>query len=71
MYLINVIKKNVRQAAMAKKPFGPAFDAQTASMASRMEVWGTSLNDAGADYCEFKLFDKFDRPIDTKQVGGY
>jgi hypothetical protein len=52
------------------KPFGPAFDLDKAEQADKLEVWGSSANDSGPDYCEFRLI-KDNETIFTERVGGY
>jgi len=39
--------------------------------AERIEWWGTSFSDPGADFNEFKLFDGNDKLIATRIVEGY
>ncbi len=43
-------------AAQKSPPFGPGFPADLAARATRLEVWGTTLTDAGDDYTEFRLY---------------
>jgi len=38
--------------------------------ADKIEVWATSFNDEGPDYCEFRLMKK-DQVISSKRVDGY
>ena len=38
--------------------------------ADRCEIWGTSFDDGGSDYCEYRFF-KGDIRINTQQVAGY
>lgn len=53
------------------RPFGPGFPGAKVEKAERMEVWGSSFNDAGGDYCEFRLFDDAGRQIAQSRVDGY
>ena len=49
--------------------FQPKFSQEQLDQADRLEVWATSMNDAG-EYCEFRLM-KGDEVIATKVIRGY
>jgi len=72
MYLIKKVtdKTSLVREAVSQKPFGPAFNASDAEQAESMEVWGTSCNDTGNDYCEFRLI-KDNKVFKTSQIAGY
>ena len=36
-----------------------------------METWGTSFNDPGDDFTEFRVFDANNQRITTGRVSGY
>lgn len=65
----------LERAATDKPPCGPGFDKDLVKKAvatgGRMEVWGTSWDDPGADYCVFKLFDGHNTELDTAELSGY
>ena len=44
--------------------------AEVAKEADRLEVWGSSFQDDGADFCEFRFF-KNDQLIHKVKVDGY
>jgi hypothetical protein len=56
--------------ALDKPPFGPGFRLVPAGAAS-MEVWGTSINDPGRDYTEFRLLADDGRVLNTRIIEGY
>jgi len=47
----------------------PMFNEAHLSQADRLEVWATSMTDAG-EYCEFRLM-KGDEIVAKRTVGGY
>jgi len=51
-------------------PFSPEFTEEEVKDADKIEVWATSFNDEGPDYCEFRLMKK-DQVISSKRVDGY
>lgn len=60
-----------KKAMRESRPFGPGFPEAKVERAARMEVWGSSFSDAGADYCEFRLFDDAGRQIASARVEGF
>lgn len=69
-----IIKEANTEAFMqeaCRSPFGPKFDKITAARAAKMEVWGSSFNDDGEDFCEFRLFNEKGTQIATKRVTGF
>jgi hypothetical protein len=38
---------------------------------AKIEVYGTDLEDAGADYCEYRFFDKENRLLGSRREMGY
>ncbi len=60
MYLIETIKggvDRVKNAAMCPPPFGPGFQEEEVKKAVEMRVYGSSFNDPGGDFCEYRLYD--------------
>ena len=56
---------------VCRDPFGPQFPKSTAAHAIKMEVWGSSFNDAGEDFCEFRLFNENGTMISKKRKAGF
>ena len=67
MYLIK--RTTNQEEMMLQPPFGPGFNNLPESCT--MEVWGSSMTQDGADYCEFRLFGESGQPICKKRIGGY
>ena len=66
------LETKLKTAALEKAPFGPGFRAEEIpENAVQMEVWASSYNDAGDDYCEFRLVDKKGNTLVTKRIAGY
>jgi hypothetical protein len=77
MHLISTFKKqndgcNVSIGEIVQcPPFGfPKFTLDEVKEAERLEVWGSSFNDPGDDFCEFRVI-KNNETILTKRVDGY
>jgi len=70
MYLVNKTTGDVSREATQQPPFGPGFDESLARKADRLEVWGSSFDDPGDDFCLFKLY-WGDQKLGTKRVAGY
>ncbi len=68
MYMIN--ETTEKKEMTRTPPFGPAFTQEQADRAASMEVWGTTANDAGPDYVEFKLND-INGLFATAKIPGY
>lgn len=69
-YLIRVVKKEIPAAATSPPPLGPGFSETQAAAADRLEVWGSSMSDSGADYVEFVLF-AGKKELARRRVVGY
>ena len=63
MYLIETV---IDKEQMAKR-FSPAL----AEQAARMEIHGSSFNDPGEDFCEFRLIDTAGVVFVSKRIPGY
>jgi len=71
-HLVAVFEGNgVVKAATEKAPFGPGFSKEEAETATRMEVHGSSFNDSGADWTEFRLIGAKGNVFKKRRVGGY
>ena len=71
MYLIKVVTEtDVVAEAIRRPPFGPEFTPKQAGAADKMEVWGSSFDDPGPDFCEFRLL-QANQIVATKRVAGY
>jgi hypothetical protein len=69
MYLI---QETTDKAAMTRgTPGGPGVCREVAERAAKMQVWGSSFNDPGDDFCEFVLLDANGVVIDRRRVAGY
>jgi len=71
MHKISVVQGPRLVEALNSPPMGPGFPADLVIKADRMETWGTSLNDAGPDFCEFRLFNAKGVTIGTRRVDGF
>jgi len=60
-----------RKQAAATPPLGPCFSEEIVERIEILEVHGTSISDAGPDYCEFRAFDARGNLVGTKRVQGY
>lgn len=70
MYLVHVYDTNVKAHATRPAPTGPEFQDDVAATATSMELWGTSFDDPGPDFCEYRLF-KGREQIGSKRFPGY
>jgi len=57
-----------RVKAAEPAPFGPGVKNPGVT---RMEVWGSSANDSGDDWCEFRLFDADGNIVSVRRENGY
>lgn len=71
MYLMSNKTIGFESSAKETPPFGPGFSQDEIDKSSSMEIWGSSIKDDGADFCEFKLKDKDGNVIATRCIGGY
>jgi len=71
MHKLNEVQGNdLVSAATQQPPFGPGFSSEQAEEADKLEVWGSSFNDPGPDYCAFKLL-KAGEVVAERTVGGF
>jgi hypothetical protein len=69
MYLINTIQKNEIKEQMNLFLLERSFSIEELGQANKIEVHGTSFQDAGPDYCEFVLFKDDGSTIKRRQEG--
>lgn len=50
---------------------GPQFEEEAVASAAKMEVWGSSFNDPGPDWCRFDLLDAKGVKIVSRTTPGY
>lgn len=60
--------RRARTEAGRERPFGVAVHDQRIE---RLEIWATSFNDPGPEYCEFRCFDGDGNLIGTYRIDGY
>lgn len=72
MYLMEKVEgeEAVIRRGTASKPFGPGFVRAEVAGSDRLEIWGSSFNDPGPDFCEFRFY-KGAEPVVTGNVPGY
>jgi hypothetical protein len=72
MYLMEKVtdKDLLSVKARHKPPLGPGFETVPEGTVC-MEVWGTSFDDPGPDYCDFRLKDQDGNVLACKRVNGY
>lgn len=70
MYRLETVTENIESRAKTPAPFGPGFE-KIPEETETMEVWGSSFDDSGPDFCEFRLLDKEGNVLGTRRVGGY
>jgi hypothetical protein len=70
MYLISTYDQEMGRKIATCEVFGPRFSDEEVDKSDKLEVWGTSFDDEGDDYCEFRLL-KENEIISTKRVDGY
>jgi hypothetical protein len=69
MHLIEKLDKEQMKGAMFIQSTN-MFGVQVPLKADRCEIWGTSFNDVGGDYCEYRFFDGV-YAVGTQRVAGY
>ena len=64
--------KEIFQQATSKPPFGAGFSAEQVKdiKPTKLELWGSSFDDQGEDFCEYRLFNG-EQMVASKRVGGY
>ncbi len=71
MYLIQVhYGAKAKIMALKTPPVGANVDSEIADLVDRLEMWGSSFEDSGADYCEIRLYSD-DNLILIKRIEGY
>lgn len=71
MYKIKTVARgSIAAEAKDRPPFGPGFT-EIPEGTVRMEVWGSSFDDPGPDFCEFRLMAADGSVLASKRVAGY
>ena len=60
-----------RELAASPPPFGPGFGPDVMSKTETVEVWGSSFDDPGQDFTEFRAMDAAGHEIGRIRIGGY
>lgn len=69
MYKLETARK---EKALEPPPFGPGFkQEEIPGDAVNLEVWASSYDDAGDDFCEFRLVDAKGNTLVSRKVEGY
>ena len=63
--------ERARTAAKDRVPFGPGFPDAVTARTERLEVWGSSFNDPGHDFCLFRAFDAAGQMVAERRIAGY
>jgi hypothetical protein len=63
--------EKARKEARTPRPFGPGLPDSVVSRIEKLEVVGSSFNDPGADWCEFRGYDADGKIITSRRVMGY
>jgi hypothetical protein len=69
MYLVDTIAKDRIQSDPMVTMF-VRFSDEDVAKADRLEIWGTSFNEGGSDYCDYRLMDG-DTVVVSRSVAGY
>jgi hypothetical protein len=70
MYLVSKHEGEEAAKRAADKLLGPGVPEDLAKQVDRLELWGTSFDDPGEDYCEWRLYSG-DKLLATRYVPGY
>jgi hypothetical protein len=72
MYLYNThTGDDAKRAAASTPPFGPGFSEDVVKQTTKLEVWSSSMNDAGPDFNEFRAFDEAGKTVGTQRLTGH
>ena len=64
--------EGARTFATVRQPMGPGIDEpDILDTVARVEVWGSSFNDPGDDWCEYRCFNDKGQLFHTVKVDGY
>ncbi len=70
MYLIERLEgEKARSLVIRPRPFGPGLKPD--ARVEFVEVWGSSFNDPGDDWCEFRMFAADDQELGSYRFSGY
>jgi len=72
MYLSATMQgDDARTLAARPRPLGPGMDTDTVARTATLEVWCSSIDDPGEDFCLFRAFDVEARLVAASRVSGY
>lgn len=72
MHLIETLSgEAARTLATTRSPYGPGFSQEEAQTIHTLEVHGSSFNDPGPDYCEFRAINAQGQPFPPRRITGY
>ena len=72
MYIVDSFTgPKAKEVAIAPCPFGAGFNSKDVENIDSLQIIGTSMNDAGADYCDFVAKDNQGNIIAVQRVAGY
>jgi hypothetical protein len=63
--------EKARKEARMPRPLGPGLPDNVVSRVEKLEVVGSSFDDPGADWCEFRAYDADGELITCRRVMGY
>jgi hypothetical protein len=63
--------EKARKEARTPRPFGPGLPDSVVRRTEKLEVVGSSFDDPGADWCEFRAYDADGKLIASRRVMGY
>ncbi len=71
MYLIaKFTGVEAQQVAQAAEPFGPRFPASVVRYMTHLEIWGSSFQDEGPDWTEFRAY-AHDKLLKKRRIPGF
>jgi len=72
MHLIETLTgQAARTLAATRCPYGPGFSEEDAQSVHTLEVYGSSFNDPGPDFCEFRAIDAQGQAFPPRRITGY
>ena len=70
LYETKTNKKQILEMQNDYEMWKPEFPDTMIDMADRLEIWCSSFNDAGEDFCEYRLM-LGDNILDQRKVAGF
>jgi hypothetical protein len=71
MHLVDTAEGPVQMQRMNDTIGGPEFHTVDIAAAHKMEAWGSSINDEGEDFAEFRLISAKGTVMKTRKLKGY